>query len=146
MKFSHKIVAASSVLLLATVALLSGSQYFKVRDEIRSMVSDSVDEIVDGVSKTTAEVINGRKSIAQYATSLIENNPEPDNVRTIISQPLIKNTFLLVGFGLEKDGSNINNDPSWNRQRRNSGFRRNASQRQCNRSIPRFHLLRCQLG
>lgn len=84
MKFSHKIVAASSVLLLATVALLSGSQYFKVRDEIRSMVSDSVDEIVDGVSKTTAEVINGRKSIAQYATSLIENNPEPDNVRTII--------------------------------------------------------------
>lgn len=54
------------------------------------------------------------KSIAQYATSLIENNPEPDNVRTIISQPLIKNTFLLVGFGLEKDGSNINNDPSWN--------------------------------
>ncbi|ORR16482.1 chemotaxis protein, partial [Vibrio cholerae] len=114
MKFSHKIVAASSVLLLATVALLSGSQYFKVRDEIRSMVSDSVDEIVDGVSKTTAEVINGRKSIAQYATSLIENNPEPDNVRTIISQPLIKNTFLLVGFGLEKDGSNINNDPSWN--------------------------------
>lgn len=51
MKFSHKIVAASSVLLLATVALLSGSQYFKVRDEIRSMVSDSVDEIVDGVSK-----------------------------------------------------------------------------------------------
>ncbi|WP_337920751.1 methyl-accepting chemotaxis protein Mlp37 [Vibrio cholerae] len=114
MKFSHKIVAASSVLLLATVALLSGSQYFKVRDEIRSMVSDSVDEIVDGVSKTTAEVINGRKSIAQYATSLIESNPEPDNVRTIISQPLIKNTFLLVGFGLEKDGSNINNDPSWN--------------------------------
>lgn len=51
MKFSHRIVAASSVLLLATVALLSGSQYFKVRDEIRSMVSDSVDEIVDGVSK-----------------------------------------------------------------------------------------------
>lgn len=45
---------------------------------------------------------------------MIENNPEPDNVRTIISQPLIKNTFLLVGFGLEKDGSNINNDPSWN--------------------------------
>ncbi len=98
MKFSHKIVAASSVLLLATVALLSGSQYFKVRDEIRSMVSDSVDEIVDGVSKTTAEVINGRKSIAQYATSLIENNPEPDNVRTIISQPLIKNTILIEGY------------------------------------------------
>ncbi|EEY36765.1 methyl-accepting chemotaxis protein [Vibrio mimicus] len=114
MKFSHKIVAASSVLLLTTVALLSGSQYFKVRDEIRSMVSDSVDEIVDGVSKTTAEVINGRKNIAQYATSLVESNPEAGSVRAVISQPIVKNTFLLVGFGLEKDGSNINNDPSWN--------------------------------
>ncbi|MGL4830103.1 MAG: methyl-accepting chemotaxis protein [Vibrio sp.] len=113
MKFSHKIVAASSVLLLATVALLSGSQYFKVRNEIRSMVSDSVDEIVDGVSKTTAEVINGRKSIAQYATSMIESNPDADNVRTIISQPIVKNTFLLAGLGLEKDGSHIGNDPTW---------------------------------
>ncbi|HGF7203260.1 methyl-accepting chemotaxis protein [Vibrio cholerae] len=113
MKFSHKIVAASSVLLLATVALLSGSQYFKVRDEIRSMVSDSVDEIVDGVSKTTASVLNGRKRLAQYTTDLIESNPEPENVRNIISQPIVKNTFLLVGLGLEKDGSNINNDPSW---------------------------------
>ncbi|ENM3754003.1 methyl-accepting chemotaxis protein Mlp37 [Vibrio cholerae] len=114
MKFSHKIVAASSVLLLATVALLSGSQYFKVRDEIRSMVSDSVDEVVDGVSKTTAAVLNGRKRLAQYTTDLIESNPEPENVRNIISQPIVKNTFLLVGLGLEKDGSNINNDPSWN--------------------------------
>ncbi|EGR3953038.1 methyl-accepting chemotaxis protein [Vibrio cholerae] len=114
MKFSHKIVAASSVLLLATVALLSGSQYFKVRDEIRSMVSDSVDEIVDGVSKTTAAILNGRTRLAQYTTDLIESNPEPENIRTIITQPIVKSTFLLVGLGLEKDGSNINNDPSWN--------------------------------
>ncbi|GHW05158.1 methyl-accepting chemotaxis protein [Vibrio cholerae] len=114
MKFSHKIVAASSVLLLTTVALLSGSQYFKVRDEIRSMVSDSVDEIVDGVSKTTAAILNGRTRLAQYTTDLIESNPEPENIRTIITQPIVKSTFLLVGLGLEKDGSNINNDPSWN--------------------------------
>ncbi|TQQ55221.1 methyl-accepting chemotaxis protein [Vibrio cholerae] len=114
MKFSHKIVAASSVLLLTTVALLSGSQYFKVRDEIRSMVSDSVDEIVDGVSKTTAAILNGRTRLAQYTTDLIESNPDPDNIRSIITQPIVKNTFLLVGLGLERDGSNINNDPSWN--------------------------------
>ncbi|EJL6463443.1 methyl-accepting chemotaxis protein [Vibrio cholerae] len=114
MKFSHKIVAASSVLLLATVALLSGSQYFKVRDEIRSMVSNSIDEIVDGVSKTTAAVLNGRKRLAQYTTDLIESNPDPDNIRSIITQPIVKKTFVSVGLGLEMDGSNINNDPSWN--------------------------------
>lgn len=27
---------------------------------------------------------------------------------------MIKNIFFLVGFGLEKDGLNINNDLSWN--------------------------------
>ncbi|MEI2565001.1 MULTISPECIES: methyl-accepting chemotaxis protein [Vibrio] len=114
MKFSHKIVAASSVLLLATIALLSGSQYITVRGEIMKMVSESVDEIVDGVSKTTASVIEGRKKLASYSTSMIESDLSPDRIRTVITQPIIKNTFLLAGLGFEKDGSNINNDPSWN--------------------------------
>ncbi|MGY3689304.1 methyl-accepting chemotaxis protein [Vibrio coralliilyticus] len=114
MKFSHKIVAASSLLLLATVTLLTLQQYYTVQSEIKSQVTSSVTEIVDGVRDTTAAEIDGRKAIANYATSMLEANLSPDAISTVITRPIVKDTFLLVGLGFEKDGSNINNDPSWN--------------------------------
>ena len=64
MKFSHKIVAASSLLLLATVTLLTLQQYYTVQTKIKSQVTSSVAEIVDGVSDTTAAEINGRNALA----------------------------------------------------------------------------------
>ncbi|CAM2856383.1 methyl-accepting chemotaxis protein [Vibrio neptunius] len=114
MKFSHKIVAASSLLLLATVTLLTLQQYYTVQTEIKSQVTSSVAEIVDGVRDTTAAEINGRKAIANYATSMLESNLALDAMETVITRPIVKETFLLAGLGFEKDGSNINNDPSWN--------------------------------
>ncbi|MCG9595980.1 methyl-accepting chemotaxis protein [Vibrio sp. Isolate25] len=114
MKFSHKIVAASSLLLLATVTLLTLQQYYTVQTEIKSQVTSSVAEIVDGVRDTTAAEINSRKAIATYATSMLESNLDLDAMETVITRPIVKETFLLAGLGFEKDGSNINNDPSWN--------------------------------
>ncbi|WP_070965056.1 methyl-accepting chemotaxis protein [Vibrio sonorensis] len=114
MKFSHKIVAASSLLLLATVTALTLQQYFTVKKEIEAQVQSSVSEIVDGVRDTTAAEINGRKAIAAYASSLIEVDLTPKSIQAVMDQKVIKDTFLLVGLGFEKDGSNINNDPSWN--------------------------------
>lgn len=114
MKFSHKIVAASSALLLATVTLLTLQQYYTVKTEIRAQVTSSVDEIVDGVRDTTAAEINSRKSIAAYATSMLEADLSPNAIETVLTRPVVKETFLLAGLGFEKDGSNINNDPSWN--------------------------------
>jgi methyl-accepting chemotaxis protein len=114
MKFSHKIVAASSVLLLATVTLLTLQQYYTVQREIKTQVTSSVTEIVDGVRDTTAAEINSRKAIASYATSMLEVNLSPDAMTAVLTRPVVKETFLLAGLGFEKDGSNINNDPSWN--------------------------------
>ena len=52
MKFSHKIVAASAVLLLVTVSLLTTRQYFNMHSEMRTQVGASVEEIVNGVRNT----------------------------------------------------------------------------------------------
>ncbi|EOV0101396.1 TPA: methyl-accepting chemotaxis protein [Vibrio vulnificus] len=114
MKFSHKIVAASSALLLVTVSLLTAKQYFTMQDELTEQVEASVTEIVDGVRNTVAAEINGRKAIAAYATSMMETDLSPKHISDVITRPIVKNTFLLAGLGFEKDGSNINNDPSWN--------------------------------
>ncbi|ELP5727224.1 methyl-accepting chemotaxis protein [Vibrio vulnificus] len=114
MKFSHKTVAASSMLLLVTVSLLTAKQYFTMQDELTEQVEASVTEIVDGVRNTVAAEINGRKAIASYATSMMETDLSPKHISDVITRPIVKKTFLLAGLGFEKDGSNINNDPSWN--------------------------------
>lgn len=114
MKFSHKIVAASSLLLLVTVSLLTAKQYFTVQYELTKQVEASVTEIVDGVRNTVAAEINGRKTIAAYSTSMMETDLSPKHISDVITRPVVKNTFLLAGLGFEKDGSNINNDPNWN--------------------------------
>lgn len=114
MKFSHKIVAVSSALLLVTVSLLTTKQYFTMQDELTQQVEASVTEIVDGVRNTVAAEINGRKAIAAYATSMMETDLSPKHISDVMTRPIVKETFLLVGLGFEKDGSNINNDPSWN--------------------------------
>ncbi|EOA6547192.1 methyl-accepting chemotaxis protein [Vibrio vulnificus] len=114
MKFSHKIVAASSALLLVTVSLLTAKQYFTMQDELTEQVEASVTEIVDGVRNTVAAEIDGRKAIAAYATSMMETDLSLKHISDVITRPIVKNTFLLAGLGFEKDGSNINNDPSWN--------------------------------
>ncbi|MCZ4293323.1 methyl-accepting chemotaxis protein [Vibrio sinaloensis] len=113
MKFSHKIVAASSVLLLATVTLLTLQQYYIVRSEVKSQVTSSVTEIVNGVRDTTASEINARKAIASYATSMLELDLSPDAISEVITRPVIKETFLLAGLGFESDGSHIGNEASW---------------------------------
>ncbi|MEF1285151.1 methyl-accepting chemotaxis protein [Vibrio sp. M250220] len=113
MKFSHKIVAASSVLLLATVTLLTLQQYYIVRSEVKSHVTSSVTEIINGVRDTTASEINARKAIASYATSMLELDLSPDAISEVITRPVIKETFLLAGLGFESDGSHIGNEASW---------------------------------
>ncbi|MCS6179829.1 methyl-accepting chemotaxis protein [Shewanella baltica] len=113
MKFSHKIVAASSILLLVTVTLLTSKQYSSIQNEMKSQVEASVTEIVDGVRNTVSSEIESRKQMAAYTTSLLEQDLSPTHITSVITRPVVKNTFILVGFGYEKDGSNINNNPSW---------------------------------
>ncbi|MCW8334505.1 methyl-accepting chemotaxis protein [Vibrio paucivorans] len=113
MKFSQKIVAASSVLLLVTVSLLTAKQYFTMQAEVKKQVESSVTEIVNGVRDTVSSEIEGRKSIAAYSTSMLELDLSPNKIRDVISRPVVKDTFLLAGIGFENDGSHVSNDPSW---------------------------------
>ncbi|WP_028781555.1 methyl-accepting chemotaxis protein [Shewanella sp. 38A_GOM-205m] len=113
MKFSHKIVAASSALLLVTVALLSTKQYFAVQEQMQAQVGASVTEIMDGLKNTVSSELDSRKKLAAYSTSMLETDLSPAHIRDVITRPVIKNSFLLVGFGYESDGSNINNNPAW---------------------------------
>ncbi|WP_217519324.1 methyl-accepting chemotaxis protein [Vibrio metschnikovii] len=114
MKFSHKVVAASSVMLLLTLTLLSTQQYFTMRSEIETQVNSSVDEIVSGVRNTVSKDLSGSKALAQYVTELVQVDIDPRSVADVLRQRALAKSFILVGLGYDKDGSFVGSDPSWN--------------------------------
>ncbi|MGR5061352.1 methyl-accepting chemotaxis protein [Photobacterium sp. DNB22_13_2] len=114
MKFSHKVVATSSAILLVALALLSANQYFNTKNQIQSLVMQSMEEIISGMSNTVNAELSSKTSLAAYTASLVTIDMSLDNIHTVIEQPTIKHSFLLTGLGFEKDGSFTSNDPNWN--------------------------------
>ncbi len=76
MRFSQKIVAASSALLLVTVTLLSIQQLRTVKNEVEDLVDTSLTEMVKGVSNTVVSEMDSKKSLAQSTTEVIELDPQ----------------------------------------------------------------------
>ena len=96
MKFSHKVVAASSILLLIILSLLTIQQYFSMKSELEHQETQSVSEIVDGVRNTVAADIKGKKELSQYATDMLQTDLQNrDYVQSVISQSSIKQNFCL---------------------------------------------------
>ncbi|HBY84760.1 MAG TPA: chemotaxis protein, partial [Colwellia sp.] len=114
MKFVYKIAAASSALLLITIGLLNTTQYLNVKRELSSTIEESITDIVNGVKNTVAAELNGKKKLANYVTTLVEQNPTIDNITNVINQPDIKDAFVLVGGGYEVDSPYFKNDAGWN--------------------------------
>ncbi|KOO10974.1 chemotaxis protein, partial [Vibrio xuii] len=105
MKFSQKIVAAASGLLLVTVVLLSIQQLSTVKEEVEALVDTSLTEMVKGVKNTVESEMASKKALAKSSTEVIELDPQNrQTVKEILEKPTLKNSFLAVGFGYEADG------------------------------------------
>ncbi|WP_394144474.1 methyl-accepting chemotaxis protein [Vibrio atypicus] len=114
MKFSQKIVAASSGLLLVTVTLLSITQLNTVKEEVEILVDTSLTEMVNGVRNTVVSEMESKKSLARSTTEVIELAPNNrEQIKSIIEKPTIKSSFLAVGFGYDNDGHVVENDDGW---------------------------------
>ncbi|WP_413282899.1 methyl-accepting chemotaxis protein [Vibrio sp. MA40-2] len=113
MKFSHKIVTVSSVLLLITISLLSFKQHVTVNDELNSTITSSIDDIVGSVSNNVAAELEGKKKLARYISDLINSDPTTEEIQNVLQQPALAEAFLLVGGGMETDGKAFTSDISW---------------------------------
>ncbi|ASU22798.1 chemotaxis protein [Vibrio qinghaiensis] len=114
MKFSQKIVAASSAFLLVTVSLISIQQLSIVRSEIESLVTQSLHEMESGVKNTIVSEMESKKTLAQSTTEVIELDPlNRDYVKNILEKPKLKKSFLAIGLGYESDGKVVENDDGW---------------------------------
>jgi len=114
MKFAHKIVAAASLILLLSLGLLSGYQYFQVKTEINNQVNASTEELVASLSQSIEAVMATKSDLTSYAANLIGDDLSLEHISEVIDQPIIKKHFLLAGVGVEATGVTIGNDPGWN--------------------------------
>lgn len=114
MKFSQKIVVASSGLLLCAIALLSVLQVNTVQGEVENLVEVSLSEMVSGVSNTITTEMESKRSLAKAVTEIIEIAPnDEERVKEILEKPTIKNGFLAVGLGYQRNGVTLDNDDDW---------------------------------
>ncbi|WMO03155.1 methyl-accepting chemotaxis protein [Vibrio parahaemolyticus] len=114
MKFRHKVVTASSILLLITVSLLSTQQVMTIRSQTQEHINSSVKEILTSVSNTVQSEMNAKKDLARSITEIIELSPnERTYVKDILEKPTPKSSFLAIGFGYESNGFVIENDDGW---------------------------------
>ncbi|MDF5010951.1 methyl-accepting chemotaxis protein [Vibrio parahaemolyticus] len=114
MKFRHKVVTASSILLLITVSLLSMQQVMTIRSQTQEHISSSVKEILTSVSNTVQSEMNAKKDLARSITEIIELSPNDRTyVKDILEKPTPKSSFLAIGFGYESNGFVIENDDGW---------------------------------
>ncbi|WP_217520780.1 methyl-accepting chemotaxis protein [Vibrio metschnikovii] len=114
MKFSQKIVAASSALLLVIVVSLSVQQLTTVRSEVQALVHSSLKEMVAGVKNTITLDMGSKKRMAKTITETLELDPlNRQYVSNVLEKPTLKGSFLSIGLGYESDGSMVENDDGW---------------------------------
>ena len=113
MKFSHKIVISASLILIASLGLLSTHQYFQVKEEVNQQVNASTKELVASLSQNIEAVMANKADLTAYAVSLIGNDLSEEHIAKVLTQPMIKKHFLLAGVGIEATGQTIGNDPTW---------------------------------
>lgn len=103
----------SSLLLLLTISFLSIEQYISVSHTVEHGTTSSINDIMGSVKNNIAADLSGRIQLAKYTTSLIDSDPSKEAIARIINQTPLKDTFLMVGGGLEVDGKAFSNNPSW---------------------------------
>lgn len=114
MKFSQKIVAASSALLLVIVVSLSVQQLTTVRSEVQALVHSSLKEMVAGVKNTITLDMGSKKGMAKTISETLELDPlNRQYVTNVLEKPTLKGSFLSIGLGYESDGSMVENDDGW---------------------------------
>ncbi len=114
MRFSQKIVAASSILLLVTTSLLSIHQINTVQTEVTELIGSSLKELAEGVADTVTTEMESKKFLAKFSTDVLQLDADNRRyVKNVLETEKLKTSFIVVGLGYDSDGKVIENDDGW---------------------------------
>jgi len=113
-KFKHKIIVISSLVLLLALTVLSVKQYFSLKSNLEKQVEQSVSEIIQGISNTVYAQMKGSADLASLTTDLVAQVGSLDAAAPLLEQSKLQQEFILIGYGEEQTGRYVASDPSWN--------------------------------
>ncbi|KZN30949.1 methyl-accepting chemotaxis protein [Pseudoalteromonas luteoviolacea] len=113
MKFKFKVVAVSACVLVLALFLLSLKQYFLLKDNLEQQVTNSMEEVIQGISNTVTAQMQGSMNLAALSTGLVEQVDSLQDAYPMISQSKLTSEFILIGYGEESSGKYVASDPNW---------------------------------
>ncbi|EIK98114.1 chemotactic transducer PctA [Pseudomonas sp. M47T1] len=99
LRFSHKILIAASLIVLAAFALFTLYNDYLQRNAIRKDLESYLHEMGDVTSTNISAWLGGRILLVQNVAENIQLNPDPENVYHVLEQPTLLNNFLNIYLG-----------------------------------------------
>ncbi len=99
LRFSHKILLAASLIVIAAFSLFTLYNDYLQRNAIRDNLENYLHEMGSVTANNIQTWLGGRVLLAENLAQSITINSEPSNVASLLEQKALSSTFMLVYFG-----------------------------------------------
>ncbi|PUA44100.1 chemotaxis protein [Pseudomonas protegens] len=106
LRFSHKILLAASLIVIAAFALFTLYNDYLQRNAIRNDLDNYLQEMGDVTAKNIQTWLAGRALLIENISQSVALNPDPTNVSNLLEQKSVSSTFMGAYLG-NKDGTFI---------------------------------------
>ena len=110
LRFSHKILLAASLIVIAAFSLFTLYNDFLQRNAIRNNLDNYLNEMGSVTANNIQTWLGGRILLAENLAESIANTPEPTQVTNLLEQKTLSRTFMAVYFGDSQGGFTIRPD------------------------------------
>lgn len=107
LRFSHKILLAASLIVIAAFSLFTLYNDYLQRNAIRDNLENYLHEMGSVTANNIQTWLGGRVLLAESLGQSITINPEPSNVSSLLEQKALSSTFMLVYFGASQGSFTI---------------------------------------
>ncbi|MBR0565412.1 methyl-accepting chemotaxis protein [Azoarcus sp. L1K30] len=114
MKISRKAGLAAAAVLFLTVGALSLIQISQLRSSLEAQAESSITQSGNALARQIENWLNGKLQMIDLMAQSIDADFSAEQIQRTFDQPLLKEHFLLIFGGLQRDGQRITNTPSWN--------------------------------
>ncbi len=104
LKFSHKILLAASLVVIAAFSLFTLYNDYLQRNAIRANLENHLQEMGKVTANNIQNWLSGRILLVESTAQSISNEPAPDSVARLLEQKSLASTFTTTYLGSE-DGS-----------------------------------------
>ncbi|MBM1203764.1 methyl-accepting chemotaxis protein [Pseudomonas fragi] len=110
LRFSHKILLAASLIVIAAFSLFTLYNDYLQRNAIRHNLDNYLNEMGSVTANNIQTWLGGRILLAQNLAEAIALTPESGQVANLLEQKTLSNTFMSVYFGDSQGGFTIRPD------------------------------------